>query len=113
VIEGFVPVIKRLSFAHLLLAVLVLSFIIGFAVFVLDGAVTNKGTTGAIKAEYAEIMHAEKLRCLAYGTYATIPTLRHEGLLSFNPIYNSVVYLPGPHCGTVVVGSPAYQAPSG
>ena len=39
---------KKLSFAHLLGAVLALSFIAGFAVFVLSGATTNKGTTGAI-----------------------------------------------------------------
>ena len=39
---------QKLSFAHLLGAVLALSFIVGFAVFVLSGATTNKGPTGAI-----------------------------------------------------------------
>jgi len=33
---------QKLSFAHLLGAVLALSFIVGFAVFVLSGATTNK-----------------------------------------------------------------------
>ena len=54
---------KKLSFAHLLGAVLALSFIVGFAVFVLSGATTNKGTTGAIGAESATIMTAEKTSC--------------------------------------------------
>jgi hypothetical protein len=104
---------KKLSFAHLLGAVLALSFIVGFAVFVLSSATTNRGTTGAIGAEHATIMTAEKTRCLRYGSYASIATLRREGLLTFKPIYNSVVYLPGKHCGTVIVGSPSYQSPAG
>jgi len=104
---------EKLSFAHLLGAVLALSFILGFAVFVLSGATTNKGTTGAIRAESATIMTAEKTHCLRYGTYAPIATLRREGLLTFKPVYNSVVYLPGKHCGTIVIGSPAYQSSAG
>ena len=104
---------EKLSFAHLLGAVLTLSFIAGFAVFVLSGATTNKGTTGAIGAEYATIMSAEKTSCLRYGTYASITTLRRDGLLTFKPVYNSVVYVPGKHCGTIIVGSPAYQLPAG
>ncbi len=104
---------QKLSFAHLLGAVLALSFIVGFAVFVLSGATTNKGTTGAIGAESATIMSAEKTSCTEYGTYASIATLRREGLLTFKPVYNSVVYVPGKHCGTIVVGSPAYQSPAG
>jgi hypothetical protein len=104
---------ERLSFAHLLAAVLAFSFIVGFAVFVLSGATTNKGTTGAIGAESATIMTAEKTRCLRYGAYASIATLRREGLLTFKPVYNSVVYVPGRHCGTIVVGSPAYQSSAG
>jgi hypothetical protein len=104
--------LKRLSFAHLLIAVLALSFIVGVAAFVLSGATTNKGTTGAIQAERATIMSAEKTRCSMYGTYASIPTLRSEGLLTFKPAYNSVVYVPGTHCGTIVIGSPAYQSPA-
>jgi hypothetical protein len=103
---------KKFSFFHLLLAALALSFIIGFAVFV-SGATTNKGTTEAIAAESAKIMSAEKSRCARYGTYASISTLRKEGLLTFKPIYNSVVYLPGTHCGTIIIGSPAYQSPTG
>ncbi|MGO8863676.1 MAG: hypothetical protein ACLQRH_23365 [Acidimicrobiales bacterium] len=104
---------KKLSFAHLIGAVLALSFIVGFAVFVLSGATTNKGTTGAIRAESATIMSAEKTSCIRFGTYASISTLRSEGLLTFKPVYNSVVYLPGKHCGTIVIGSPAYQSPAG
>jgi hypothetical protein len=104
---------RKLSFFQLLGAVLALSFIVGFAVFVLSGATTNKGTVGAIQSENATIMTAEQTRCLRFGTYASIATLRKEGLLTFKPIYNSVVYVPGKHCGTIVVGSPAYQSPSG
>ncbi len=101
---------KRLSFLQVVGVVLALSFIVGFAV-VLSGATTNKGTTGAITSEYAVIMSAEKTSCSQFGTYATISTLRREGLLTFKPLYNSVVYLPGKHCGSIVVGSPAYQSP--
>jgi hypothetical protein len=105
--------IQRLSFLSILAIVLALSFIVGFAVFIWAGATTNKGTTGAIATESAKIMSAEKARCLQYGTYASIATLREEGLLTFNPVYNSVVYLPGKHCGTIVIGSPSYQSPAG
>jgi hypothetical protein len=104
---------ERLSFAHLLGAVVAVSFIAGFAVFVLAGATTNKGTSGAIRAESATIMTAEKTRCIRYGTYASLSTLRRERLLSFRPVYNSVVYVPGKGCGTIIVGSPAYQSPAG
>lgn len=104
---------KKLSFFHLLGAVLALSFIAGFAVFVLSGAITNKGTTDAIGDERATIMTSERTRCAIYGTYASISTLRKEGLLTFKPVYNSLVYVPGKHCGTVIIGSPAYQSPSG
>jgi hypothetical protein len=104
---------EKLSFVRLLAAVLALSFIVGFAVFVLLGATTNKGTTGAIGAERATIMTAEKTSCIRYGTYASIATLRREGLLTFKPAYNSVVFVPGKHCGTIVIGSPAYQSPAG
>jgi hypothetical protein len=104
---------QRFSFRHLLGAALALSFIIGFAVYVLTGATTNKGTTGAIGSESAIIMRAEKASCARYGKYATISTLLKEGLLATKPIYNSVVYVPGAGCGTIVVGSPAYQSPEG
>ena len=104
---------QRLSFGHLLGAVLALSFIIGFAVYLLSGATTNKGTTGAIRSESAIIMRAEKASCSKYGKYASISTLRNEGLLALKPVYNSVVYLPGKGCGTIVIGSPAYQSPAG
>jgi hypothetical protein len=113
VIERSILMFKKLSFRHILGAALALSFIVGFAVFVLLGATTNKGTTGAIRAESAMIMTAETTRCLRYGTYASIATLRREGLLTFKPTYNSVVYVPGKHCGTIVIGSPAYQLPAG
>ena len=59
---------KKLSFTHLLGAVLALSFIAGFAAFVLSGATTNKGTTGAISSERATIMTAEK---------TSLPEVRH------------------------------------
>ncbi len=104
---------KNLSFRHLLGVVLVLSFIAGFALFVLSGATTNKGTTGAISAERATIQTAEKTSCLRFGTYASIATLRRDGLLTFKPSYNSTVFLPGKGCGTIVIGSPAYQSPAG
>jgi hypothetical protein len=104
---------KKLSFVQVLGVVLALSILIGFAVLVLSGATTNKGTTGAITSENAVIMSAEKTACSEFGAYATISTLRREGLLTFKPLYNSVVYLPGKHCGSIVVGSPAYQTPAG
>jgi hypothetical protein len=113
VIERGILTFKKLSIAHLLGAVLAVSFIAGFAVFVLSGATTTRGTPGAIRAENATIMTAERTRCIRYGTYASISTLRREGLLSFKPVYNSVVYVPGKGCGTIVIGSPAYQSPSG
>jgi hypothetical protein len=108
-----VRTIKKLSFPQLLVVLLLLSFIAGFAVFVMSGATTNVGTTGAIKAERALIMSAEKARCHQYGTYASITTLRREGLLLFAPVYNSVVYVPGSRCGTIIIGSPSYQSSSG
>jgi hypothetical protein len=113
VIERSVLMFKRLSFAHILGAVLALSFVVGFAVFVLSGATTNKGTTGAIGAENTTIMSAERASCVRYGTYASLATLQREGLLAFKPVYNSVVYVPGKHCGTIVIGSPAYQPTAG
>ncbi|MGD0054575.1 MAG: hypothetical protein ABSC34_03955 [Acidimicrobiales bacterium] len=58
-------------------------------------------------------MKAERARCQRYGTYASISTLRRERFLTFTPVYNSAVYLPGPHCGTIVIGSPAYQSTAG
>jgi hypothetical protein len=112
VIEGSVLVLKKIAFSHLVIAVLVLSFIIGFAVFVLSGATTNKGTTSAIRVERASIMSAERRSCQRYGTYASISVLRKERLLTFTPVYNSVVIIPGAHCGTIIVGSPSYQSTS-
>jgi hypothetical protein len=103
----------KLSFGRLLGVVLALSFISGFAVDVLSGTTTNKGTIGAIGSENAAIVRAEKARCSKYGKYASIATLQEERLLAFKPVYNSVVYLPGKGCGTIVIGSPAYQSPAG
>lgn len=103
---------KKISFSHLLIIVAVLFFIIGFAVFVLADATTDTGTIGAIKAERALIMSAETRSCERHGTYASIATLRKEGLLAFKPVYNSVVILPGKHCGTVIIGSASYQSTS-
>lgn len=105
--------LKKLSYTRLLGAALVLSFLLGFALFVLLGATTDKGTTGAIKAESAVIMTAEKTRCIRYGSYATVPTLLKERLLTSKPLYDSVVFVPGKGCGTIVIGSPAYQSPAG
>jgi hypothetical protein len=112
-VERSLLIFKKLSFAQVLGVVLVLSVVVGFAVFILSGATTDKGTVGAIKSENALIMIAEKASCAKFGTYGTIATLRREHLLAFQPIYNSVVYLPGKHCGTIVIGSPAYQSPVG
>jgi len=93
--------------------VLALSFIVGFSAFVLFGATTNRGTAGAIRAERSLIMSAERARCDRDGTYTSISTLRREGFLTFKPVYNSAVYLPGPHCGTIIIGSPNYQLSAG
>ena len=104
---------RRLSMGQLLAIALVLSFIVGFAAYVLSGATTDKGTTGAIASESARIMRAEKASCAKFGRYASLSTLRGEGLLGFKPVYNSVVYLPGKGCGVIVIGSPSYQLPAG
>jgi len=101
-------VVAKLSFTRLVGVVLVLSFTLGFAVYLLSGATTDKGTANAIGAENAIIMAAEKASCAKYGTYASISALQREGLLTLKPVYNSVVFVPGKHCGTIVVGSPAY-----
>lgn len=103
--------LKRLSFVQALVAIFALTFIVGFATFVWSGATTDKGTPNAIRAERAIIMSAERARCRHFGTYSSIATLRSEGLLAFKPIYNSVVYLPGTHCGTIIIGSPSFQSP--
>lgn len=95
------------------MAVLVCSFVVGFALFIATGATTDKGTTGSIRAESSLIMIAEKTHCLRYGTYASIPTLEREHLLDFKPSYNSVVIVPGSGCGTLVIGSPQYESPAG
>lgn len=104
--------LRKPSFAQVLGLALVLSFVIGFAIFLLSGATTNKGTPNSIGAERALIKIAEKERCSKYGTYAPVAILRKEGLLTFKPVYNSVVYIPGAHCGTIVIGSSAYQSPA-
>lgn len=101
---------EKISFAKLVVAVVALMVIIGVALFVLLGATTNKGTTGAIALEYSKIVSAEKLNCTEHGHYASLATLEKEGLLTFKPVYNSVVYLPGHGCGSIVVGSAAYQS---
>jgi hypothetical protein len=112
-VERSGQIFKKLSFAQVLSVVFALAVIVGFAIFVLSGATTNRGTVGAITSETAVIKSAEKLSCQKFGTYGTIATLQKEGLLAFKPVYNSVVYLPGSHCGTIVIGSPSYQTPVG
>ncbi|MGB8196917.1 MAG: hypothetical protein WCF25_07925 [Acidimicrobiales bacterium] len=102
---------KRISFPRVLVVIFAAAFVAGFALFVLSGT-TDEGTTGAIHAERAAILTAEKAQCRRYGSYASTTTLRREGLLTFTPQYNSVVYVPGPRCGTIVIGSPSYQSPS-
>ena len=102
---------KSITFLRVLVAVFSLTFVVGFAVFVLS-ATTNEGTTSAIHAERAAILKAEKIRCQRYGSYTSTTTLQREGLLGFKPMYNSVVYVPGAHCGTIIIGSPSYQSPS-
>ena len=101
--------LAKFSFVHLVAGILVLAFIAGIALFVVWGGTTSRGTTGAIAAEYREIVAAENKSCDRYGRYSRVARLRSEGLLSFRPVYNSVVYLPGKGCGTIVVGSSAYQ----
>jgi hypothetical protein len=108
-----VVMLKRLSFVQLISLMLIAGVIAGVVGYVLDGATTNKGTTGAIAAETSKINQAEKLSCTEHGRYAPLATLEREGLLPFRPIYNSIVYVPGPGCGTIVVGSPAYQSQAG
>jgi hypothetical protein len=103
----------KVSFGRLVGVLLALSFVAGFAVYIILGATTDEGTTRAIGSESALIKKAEKASCSKYGKYAPIATLRNEHLLAFAPVYNSVVYLPGPGCGTIVIGSPAYQSPAG
>jgi hypothetical protein len=104
---------KSISFVHLVGAVLVVAVAAGVLGYAVSGTPTNRGTTGAIGTENARIMAAEKRSCSKDGKYGTIPTLRREGLLTFEPTYNSVVYVPGRGCGTVVVGSAAYQPLAG
>jgi hypothetical protein len=99
-------------FVHVLGGVLVAAFIIGFATFVMMGATTNEGTPSAIRAESALITRAENASCRLHDEYVSISRLRREGLLNFKPVYNSVVVIPGPNCGTLVVGSPQYQLPA-
>jgi hypothetical protein len=103
-------VFEKISFPQLVGAVVVLAVVIGVVLFVLLGATTNKGTTGAIASEYSKIVAAEKMSCTLHHRYASLATLEKEGLLTFKPIYNSVVYLPGQGCGSIVVGSSAYQS---
>lgn len=109
-LEGSIAILEKLTSIRVLAVVLALSFVGGFAAFVGGGATTNKGTTGAIAAERARIRAAESRSCRLHGSYASIATLRREGLLTFTPTYNSVVYLPGPRCGTIVIGSSSYQS---
>jgi hypothetical protein len=103
-------VFEKISFVQLVGIVVVVMVIVGVALFVLLGATTNKGTTGAIGTEYAKIVAAEKLSCGEHGHYASLATIEKEGLLTFKPIYNSVVYLPGKGCGSIVVGAASYQS---
>jgi len=56
------------------------------------------------------INDAEKASCSKYGHYGSIETMQNEGLLTVKPVYNSVVYIPGAHCGTIVIGSSSYQS---
>jgi hypothetical protein len=110
--ERSIAMFHRLSFNQVLGLLLTLSFVVGFSVFVFSGATTIKGTTGAIGSESVLIKSAEKARCAKYGTYTSLAALQEEGFLSFKPVYNSVVYIPGAHCGTIVIGSSAYQSPA-
>lgn len=104
--------LQKLSFRQLLIVAFVLTFVGGFVAFVLTGATTNEGTTSAIRAERAVIQSAERVQCRTFGTYGSTSTLRRNGLLIFKPQYNSVVYVPGKKCGTIVIGSPSYQSPA-
>ena len=106
--------LDKLSFSKLLAALLVVAVIVGIAVdYAASDTTTNKGTPGAISAENAQVMAAEKASCNKHGKYASLSTLESDGLLSFKPTYNAVVYVPGKGCGTLVVGSAAYQPVAG
>lgn len=106
------PALGRVPFLPLVVGVFVLGLAAGIAVFILSGATTDRGTTGSISSEYTAIMAAEKISCQKFGRYGSIATLRSEGLILSQPIYNSVVYVPGKGCGLLVVGSSAYQSSS-
>lgn len=109
---GALVFLRRLSFARLAGIVLAVSVLAGFFGYAAVST-TNRGSTGAIAAENARIMAAERTSCLRHGSYGTLATLERAGLLATAPIYNSVVYVPGRGCGTIVVGSAAYQSQSG
>ena len=104
---------EKLSFTHLLGAVLAAFLHRRFRGVCAVGRNHEQRNDRRHPAESATIMAAEKTSCSRFGTYASIATLRREGLLTFKPVYNSVVFMPGKHCGTIVVGSPAYQSPAG
>jgi hypothetical protein len=103
-------VLRRVSFVQLVVLVAVVAVTAGIVGYVASGTTTNVGTTTAIGSENAKILAAEHESCKRDGHYASLATLEHDGLLGFKPIYNSVVYIPGAHCGTIVVGSPSYQS---
>jgi hypothetical protein len=106
-------VLRRVSFGHAVVAVVVIAVIVGVVGYAISGTKTDAGTTGAIAAENARIISAENSSCKRFGRYGTLATLKSERLLTFTPTYNSVVYIPGKDCGTIVVGSSAYQSSAG
>ena len=100
---------ERHSFAHVLGAVLVLSFVVGFgSIRSMDGAITNKGTSGAIKAENALIMKAESTSCGRFGTYASIATLRRRRTPHVPAALQTRCgsAAEGQDCGTIVSSAP-------
>jgi hypothetical protein len=106
-------VLRRISFGQAVVTTVALAVIAGFVGYAVLGTKTDAGTTGTIGAENARIMTAEHASCVRFGRYGSLATLRKEGLLTFTPTYNSVVYIPGTGCGTIVVGSSAYQSSAG
>lgn len=105
--------VRRISFGHAVVAMVALAVFAGIVGYALSGTKTDAGTTGAIGAENARILTAEHSSCKRFGHYGTLATLRSEGVLTFTPTYNAVVYIPGKDCGTIVVGSSAYQSSAG
>ena len=104
--------VKKLSFAHLVGAVLVLSFILGFAVFVLSSYHEQRNDRrhrsreshdhDSGKDALSAVRHLRVDRDAAARGTAHVQAGLQLGRLC-----------PREGCGTIIVGSPAYQSPAG